>query len=58
MKHFGNVSQSANGDADGDGVSNKDEYLLGRNPTKGVSPNSINLLKLYVFNPLEGLTLK
>jgi hypothetical protein len=58
MKHFGNLSQSANGDADGDGVSNKDEYLLGRNPTKGVSPNSINLLKLYVFNPLEGLTLK
>ena len=33
LQHFGNLSQTDSGDADGDGISNLNEYLLGLNPT-------------------------
>jgi hypothetical protein len=33
MAHFGSLAQTAAGDADGDGVSNHDEYRAGTNPT-------------------------
>ncbi|HSE16368.1 MAG TPA: Ig-like domain-containing protein [Pyrinomonadaceae bacterium] len=46
--YFGNLSQGANGDPDGDGVNNLQEFLQGRNPTVGtiLDPGAINL-KLY-----------
>ena len=37
MKYFGNLNQSPEGDYDGDGVNNLDEYLEGSDPT---NPNS------------------
>ena len=33
LQYFGNLNQTAEGDNDGDGVSNFIEYLQGRNPT-------------------------
>ena len=35
--HFGNLDQTAAGDPDGDGTSNKVEHALGLNPTAGTS---------------------
>lgn len=37
MRYFGNLNQTADGDYDGDGVDNLDEYLEGTDPT---NPNS------------------
>jgi hypothetical protein len=37
LKYFGNLNQTGNGDYDGDGVDNLDEYLEGTDPT---NPNS------------------
>ena len=31
--HFGDLSQGADGDFDGDGLTNLEEFLLGTNPT-------------------------
>lgn len=39
MYYFGNLNQSADGDFDGDGVNNLDEYLEGTNPTNAASFN-------------------
>jgi hypothetical protein len=39
MKYFGNLNQKADGDYDGDGVDNLDEYREGTDPT---NPNSFN----------------
>jgi len=39
MKYFGNLNQTADGDYDGDGVNNLDEYREGTDPT---NPNSYN----------------
>jgi len=44
MKYFGNLIQTANGDYDGDGVDNLDEYLEGTDPT---NPNSFDP-RLYI----------
>jgi hypothetical protein len=37
MEYFGNLNQTAEGDFDGDGVDNLDEYLEGTNPTNAAS---------------------
>ena len=39
MQYFGNLNQPPDGDYDGDGVSNLDEYLEGTNPTDAASYN-------------------
>ncbi len=44
MYYFGNLNQTADGDNDGDGVDNLDEYLEGTNPTNAASFNP----RLYV----------
>ena len=48
LLYFGNLLQGANGDPDGDGVNNLQEFLQGRNPTVGtiLDPGAVNL-KLY-----------
>jgi hypothetical protein len=37
MQYFGNLNQPPDGDYDGDGVNNRDEYLEGTNPTNAAS---------------------
>ena len=39
MQYFGNLNQPPDGDYDGDGVNNLDEYLEGTNPTNAASYN-------------------
>jgi hypothetical protein len=48
MQFFGNLNYGANDDPDGDGVTNLQEYLQGRNPTRGIIslPNAVDL-KVY-----------
>jgi len=47
LKYFGNLTQTATGNYDGDGLLNIEEYLFGTNPTAndlpGGSPGSIHL---------------
>src|SRR5262249_30622996 len=38
LYYFGNTSQNATGDPDGDRLNNLLEYQLGTNPTNGLSP--------------------
>src|SRR6185295_18790145 len=49
LQYFGNLLQGPSGDPDGDGVTNLQEYLQGRNPTKGsvADPNGSVNLKLH-----------
>jgi hypothetical protein len=49
LQYFGNLLQGQNGDPDGDGVNNLQEFLQGRNPTQGTvaDPNGAVNLKLY-----------
>jgi hypothetical protein len=51
--YFGNISQNASGDPDGDGVTNLVEYLQGRNPTKGALADTTGALNFNLFTPLE-----
>jgi hypothetical protein len=37
LAHFGNLNQTSTGDFDGDGVSNRDEFLDGTNPANNAS---------------------
>jgi hypothetical protein len=48
---FGNLAQGAGGDPDGDGMSNRDEYLAGTDPTDGTSK-----LVITAFNTPSGGT--
>ena len=34
LRYFGMLSRNGNGDFDGDGVSDRDEFLMGTDPTK------------------------
>ena len=49
--YFGTISVNPNADADGDGMSNKQEYLAGTNPT-----NSADKLKITAFTSTSGGT--
>jgi hypothetical protein len=51
--YFGNLNQTASGDFDGDGVTNLQEYLEGRNPTKGALPDPGGVVNLKVHTPLD-----
>ena len=53
MRYFGNLSQTASGDPDGDGVNNLDEYLLGTEPTKGAVSDTNNVLRLQAITPMR-----
>jgi len=48
MRHFGHLNWSAADDPDQDGVSNRREYRLGRNPNGGVRPDTNDELRLRV----------
>ena len=49
--YFGDLSQDASGDYDGDGLSNLAEYLLGTDPTVPATPVSSGTLGLEVYSP-------
>lgn len=51
LTFFGTLGVNPNADPDGDGMSNKQEYLAGTNPT-----NSLDNLKITVFNSSPGGT--
>ncbi len=53
IQWFGDLSQGANDDPDGDGVSNLIEFLHGRNPTKGAVADPGGAVNLVVFTVLE-----
>jgi len=54
MQYWGNLSQGAAGDPDGDGLTNFEEYVLGTNPTTYTSLNGlISGSGLLVFTPLK-----
>jgi hypothetical protein len=54
LHYFGSLSQTASGEPDGDGLTNLEEYLLGRNPTIYDSLNGLSAgTPLLVFTPLE-----
>jgi len=52
LQYFGNLSQGANGDPDGDGVTNLQEYQQGRNPTKSALADDGDFVNLKVHTPL------
>jgi Big-like domain-containing protein/carboxypeptidase family protein/beta-propeller repeat-containing protein/IPT/TIG domain-containing protein len=53
LQYFGNLNQGANGDPDGDGVTNLQEYQQGRNPTKSALVDDGDFVNLKVHTPLE-----
>jgi len=53
MLYFGNLNQTAAGDFDGDGVTNLQEYLEGRNPAKGMITDPGTVINLKVHRPLD-----
>jgi hypothetical protein len=54
LLYFGNLNQPANGDYDGDGVSNYIEWLEGRNPAiPGAVPDTNGVVRLQIYTPLK-----
>jgi hypothetical protein len=53
IQYFGNLSQTATGDPDGDGINNLQEYQQGRNPTKNALSDSGDFVNLKVHTPLS-----
>jgi hypothetical protein len=53
QQNFGDLDETDGGDFDSDGVSNLNEYLQGRDPTKGMQAGTANDVNLRVFSPLE-----
>ena len=47
--HFGNLNQDGTGDADGDGVSNKDEFNIGDNPEAEETERSQFVIKFEII---------
>jgi hypothetical protein len=53
LQYFGNLSQGANDDPDGDGITNLQEYQQGRNPTKSALADNGDFVNLKVYTPLQ-----
>ena len=53
--YFGDLTQTAAGDFDGDGLTNLQEYQQGRNPTRGTIFDTMLAVNLKVLTPLEFL---
>jgi hypothetical protein len=53
LQYFGNLSQGAGDDPDGDGVTNLQEYQQGRNPTKSALADDGDFVNLKVHTPLQ-----
>jgi hypothetical protein len=53
LQYFGGLTQGANGDPDGDGVTNLQEYQQGRNPTKSALADNGDFVNLKVHTPLR-----
>jgi Big-like domain-containing protein/IPT/TIG domain-containing protein/carboxypeptidase family protein/beta-propeller repeat-containing protein len=53
LQYFGNLSQGANDDPDGDGRTNLQEYQQGRNPTKSALSDDGDFVNLKVHTPLS-----
>jgi hypothetical protein len=53
MLYFGNLNQGTNDDPDGDGITNLQEYLEGRNPTKSALSDDGDFVNLKVHTPLR-----
>jgi hypothetical protein len=51
MHYFGNLNQTANDDPDTDGITNIQEFKLGRNPNYPADDDTTDSLYLRVFNP-------
>ncbi len=51
LQHFGNLSQGANDNPDGDALNNLQEYLQGRNPTVGTVEDSGGGVGLRIYTP-------
>jgi alpha-tubulin suppressor-like RCC1 family protein len=49
--YFGQTGQTATADPDGDGLTNLQEYQLGRNPTKGAVSDTSGALNLRLYTP-------
>ena len=49
QQYFGNLTQTATGDSDADGLNNLQEFLQGRNPTKGVATTPTATVDLELF---------
>jgi len=52
IQYFGNLSQTASGDPDGDGLTNIQEFQQGRNPTKSAQADDGTGVNLKVYTPL------
>jgi hypothetical protein len=53
LQYFGNLNQSANGDPDGDGLTNLQEFQQGRNPTKSALADDGDFVNLRLHTPLS-----
>lgn len=52
IQYFGNLSQTANADPDGDSLTNLQEFQQGRNPTKNAQPDEGAGVNLKIYTPL------
>jgi hypothetical protein len=53
MLNFGYIGVDPNGDPDGDGLTNFQEYTLGTNPNKAATPDTSGAIGLQIFTPLK-----
>lgn len=53
IQYFGDLTQTGGGDYDGDGVTNLEEFQLGRNPNAAALADTGGLTGLLRYTPLE-----